>query len=227
MSRSPKDGDVWVAEAGRGGDRRRRSSCFDSAEGPACTGAYRRDHADQPPGPEARRDRAWRRSRPRTATARSARTACSPTATTSTSPTAARPGRPAALRPSRAARPDARVRGAGLAPLRHAAQGPRARPPRARSPTCGRSRTTTTRTREVGNRPRRLQPGRRARRPRALRRRRRGRQQPAARRPLRPARRAGDLPEQRRRRTRSRPADRSRCRRSRPAWSRARTARST
>jgi hypothetical protein len=34
-----KDGDVFVAEAGRGGDPATSKSCFDSAEGPACTGA--------------------------------------------------------------------------------------------------------------------------------------------------------------------------------------------
>ncbi len=33
-----KDGDIWVAEAGRGGDPATSKSCFDSAEGPACTG---------------------------------------------------------------------------------------------------------------------------------------------------------------------------------------------
>jgi hypothetical protein len=33
------DGDIWVAEAGRGGDPAKSKSCFDSAEGPACTGA--------------------------------------------------------------------------------------------------------------------------------------------------------------------------------------------
>ena len=38
-SRSPKDGDVYVAESGRGGDHATAKSCFDSAEGPACTGA--------------------------------------------------------------------------------------------------------------------------------------------------------------------------------------------
>jgi hypothetical protein len=32
-------GDVYVAEAGRGGDPATSRSCFDSAEGPACTGA--------------------------------------------------------------------------------------------------------------------------------------------------------------------------------------------
>jgi hypothetical protein len=34
-----RDGDVYVAEAGRGGDPDTSKSCFDSAEGPACTGA--------------------------------------------------------------------------------------------------------------------------------------------------------------------------------------------
>ncbi len=34
-----KDGDVYVAEAGRGGDHATAKSCFDSAEGFACTGA--------------------------------------------------------------------------------------------------------------------------------------------------------------------------------------------
>jgi hypothetical protein len=33
------DGDIYVAEAGRGGDHTARRSCFDSAEGFACTGA--------------------------------------------------------------------------------------------------------------------------------------------------------------------------------------------
>jgi hypothetical protein len=33
------DGDVYVAESGRGGDPATSKSCFDSAEGPACTGA--------------------------------------------------------------------------------------------------------------------------------------------------------------------------------------------
>jgi hypothetical protein len=33
-----KDGDVYVAESGRGGIRATAKSCFDSAEGPACTG---------------------------------------------------------------------------------------------------------------------------------------------------------------------------------------------
>jgi hypothetical protein len=33
------DGDIWVAEAGRGGNPATAKSCFDSAEGPACTGA--------------------------------------------------------------------------------------------------------------------------------------------------------------------------------------------
>ena len=32
-------GDIYVAEAGRGGDHATSESCFDSAEGPACTGA--------------------------------------------------------------------------------------------------------------------------------------------------------------------------------------------
>ena len=32
-----KNGDVWVAESGRGAPT--SNSCFDSAEGPACTGA--------------------------------------------------------------------------------------------------------------------------------------------------------------------------------------------
>jgi hypothetical protein len=32
------NGDVYVAEAGRGGERATATSCFDSAEGPACTG---------------------------------------------------------------------------------------------------------------------------------------------------------------------------------------------
>jgi hypothetical protein len=35
---APK-GDIYVAEAGRGGDPETSTSCFDSAEGPACTGA--------------------------------------------------------------------------------------------------------------------------------------------------------------------------------------------
>jgi hypothetical protein len=34
-----RDGDVYVAEAGRGGDPATAPSCFDSPEGPACTGA--------------------------------------------------------------------------------------------------------------------------------------------------------------------------------------------
>jgi hypothetical protein len=34
-----QDGDVYVAESGRGGDPETSRSCFDSAEGPACTGA--------------------------------------------------------------------------------------------------------------------------------------------------------------------------------------------
>jgi hypothetical protein len=34
-----RNGDVWVAEAGRGGDPATSKSCFDSAEGPACTGS--------------------------------------------------------------------------------------------------------------------------------------------------------------------------------------------
>ena len=34
-----KDGDVYVAESGRGGDHATSKSCFDSAEGFACTGA--------------------------------------------------------------------------------------------------------------------------------------------------------------------------------------------
>ena len=34
-----KDGDVYVAESGRGGDPATSKSCFDSAEGPSCTGA--------------------------------------------------------------------------------------------------------------------------------------------------------------------------------------------
>lgn len=33
-----KDGDVYVAESGTGGDHATARSCFDSAEGPACTG---------------------------------------------------------------------------------------------------------------------------------------------------------------------------------------------
>ena len=33
-----KDGDVYVAESGRGGDHATARSCFDSAEGFACTG---------------------------------------------------------------------------------------------------------------------------------------------------------------------------------------------
>ena len=38
-SQSSKDGDVYVAESGRGGDPATSKSCFDSAEGPSCTGA--------------------------------------------------------------------------------------------------------------------------------------------------------------------------------------------
>src|ERR687898_1106186 len=34
-----KDGDVYVAESGRGGDHATSRSCFNSAEGFACTGA--------------------------------------------------------------------------------------------------------------------------------------------------------------------------------------------
>jgi glucose/arabinose dehydrogenase len=34
-----KNGDVWVAEAGRGAPAAESNSCFNSAEGPACTGA--------------------------------------------------------------------------------------------------------------------------------------------------------------------------------------------
>jgi hypothetical protein len=33
------NGDIYVAEAGKGGDPNRSKSCFDSAEGPSCTGA--------------------------------------------------------------------------------------------------------------------------------------------------------------------------------------------
>ena len=136
--------------------RRRRRSRVElvlrQRRGPRLHGRHRRDHAHRPLGPEARRDRPRVVRRPRPATARSARTASSPTATTSTSPTAARPARPR-RRPDehRPARPDARVRGAGLALLRHAAQGhaPR-RPSQDRRPV-GDSRTRTTRTPAVGN----------------------------------------------------------------------------
>ena len=40
-------GDIYVAEAGRGGDPATSKSCFDSAEGPACTGATGRGDADR------------------------------------------------------------------------------------------------------------------------------------------------------------------------------------
>ena len=113
---------------------------------PGLHGRERRDHAHQPLGPEARRDRASRRSPQGPATARSGRTASSPTATTSTSPTAARP------RPTRGGRRTSVLRNPTLvseeprvALLRDAAQGERTAAT-SRSPTCGGSRARTTRT---------------------------------------------------------------------------------
>ena len=73
-------GDIYVAEAGRGGDPATSKSCFDSAEGPACTGAtgavtrIERRFGDQ----ERIVDRPGLVRSGRPATARSGRTGSSP-----------------------------------------------------------------------------------------------------------------------------------------------------
>ena len=92
-----RNGDVYVAEAGKGGDHATSKSCFDSAEGFACTGATgavttrvrrstRKLQQDRVSSSSLASLRARERMR-----ARSARTASSCAAATCTSPTAARP----------------------------------------------------------------------------------------------------------------------------------------
>ena len=226
------DGDVYVAESGtRRRPPRSPKSCFDSAEGNVCTGATGAiTRIDRRGGQRARRGRpgvvrAGRAER----TTRSARTASSSTATTSTSPTAARPARGAATSEERSScatrRSSRRIRsralyGTLLKLERHG----------------GHREIADLWRFENENNPdaadrqpaRRLQPGRRLRRPRALLRRRRRRQQRPAGRALRRDPRARVFPNI----TMPNPfparaGTRSRCRRCRPAWSRARTARST
>ena len=145
------DGAVYVAEAGRGGDHVAKRSCFDSAEGFACTGAtgavtkVSAAPVALRPGARARRPRVVR-SRRREQRDRSARRVrVGPRRVRDERrPDGADPRHPAR---GRAPRPDARRRRAGVAALRHAAvhpQAPAAR--RACSPTCGASRRRTTRT---------------------------------------------------------------------------------
>ena len=207
-----KDGDVYVAESGRGGDHATAKSCFDSAEGFACTGrtgavtrigrwgqhrivsglaSFAPATGDNAIGPHGvfvdgqRRLRDERR------------------------PDRSHPRHPAAGRP---ARPDARRRGPDLGAVRQAPEDPPLRPrPGDRRRLEVRARRQP---RRAGRQPaHRQQPGRRARRPRALRDRRRGRQQRHPHRPSRPARGPERLPEHPAR------AD-GRCRPCPPAWSR-------
>ena len=193
-------------------------------------GRDRRDHAHRPVGPEARRDRASRRSRRPSGNSAIGPhgifadgndvyfTNGGPTGPTRGGPTEHRPARPDAGRPRSRSR-------AFYGTLRKVDASRRAT---SRSPTSWQFENENNPDAAVGNPLDRLQPGRRLRRPRALLRRRRGRQQRAARRALRRHLAGGDLPRTaNRRRPRSAGRTRSRCRRCRPAWSRARTARST
>ena len=220
-----KNGDVYVAEAGEGGNHATARSCFDTRRGLRVHGPDGRHHAYQPPpagagggrprlirpGKRRQRDRPARRVRRRQRRVLHQRR-----------PDRADPRRPAA---DRAARPDAGVRGADLGPLRPRVQAaPVRRHPAGRG--CVGVREQVQPGRRGRQRPGRQQPGRRARGPRAVRDRRRGRQQHPADQPQGPPRGAEPVPEHADCEAAVRPR-RSRCRRSRPAWSRARTASTT